>query len=66
MTFENFWKLYTEDVKNRAKKNTWHTKEHIVEKKILPYFKNLKMNEITVADVRKWQNDRKVIGGSGF
>lgn len=56
MTFENFWKLYTEDVKNRIKKSTWLTKEHIVETKILPYFRNLKMNEITAADVRKWQN----------
>ena len=25
--------------------------------KILPYFKNLKMNEITPGDVRKWQNE---------
>ena len=43
MTFGEFWKLYTEDVKNRVKLNTWLTKEHIVETKILPYFKNLKM-----------------------
>lgn len=57
MTFGEFWKLYTEDVKNRVKLNTWLTKEHIVETKILPYFKNLKMNEITAGDVRKWQNE---------
>jgi len=57
MTFGEFWKLYTEDVKPRVKLNTWLTKENIVEKKILPYFKNLKMNEITPADVRKWQNE---------
>ena len=57
MTFGEFWKLYTEDVKNYVKLNTWLTKEHIVEKKILPYFKNLKMNEITPGDVRKWQNE---------
>ena len=43
MTFGEFWKLYTEDVKNRVKLNTWLTKKHIVETKILPYFKNLKM-----------------------
>lgn len=47
MTFGEFWKLYTEDVKNYVKLNTWLTKEHIVDTKILPYFKNLKMNEIT-------------------
>ena len=57
MTFGEFWKLYTEDVKNRVKLNTWLTKEHIVKTKILPYFKNLKMNEITAGDVRKWQNE---------
>lgn len=57
MTFGEFWKLYTEDVKNYVKLNTWLTKEHIVETKILPYFKNLNMNEITPGDVRKWQNE---------
>ena len=57
MTFGELWKLYIEDVKPRVKLNTWLTKETIVEKKILPYFRNLKMNEITPADVRKWQNE---------
>lgn len=57
MTFGEFWKLYTEDVKNYVKLNTWLTKEHIVDTKILPYFRNLKMNEITPGDVRKWQNE---------
>lgn len=57
MTFGEFWKLYTDDVKNHVKLYTWLTKEHIVDTKILPYFKNLKMNEITPGDVRKWQNE---------
>lgn len=57
MTFGEFWKLYTEDVKNYVKLNTWLTQGHIVDTKILPYFKNLKMNEITLGDVRKWQNE---------
>ena len=57
MTFGEFWKLYSEDVKNYVKLNTWLTKEHIVETKILPYFRNLKMNEITPGDVRKWKNE---------
>ena len=57
MTFGEFWKLYTEDVKNYVKLNTWLTKEHIVDTKILPYVRNLKMNEITPGDVRKWQNE---------
>lgn len=57
ITFGEFWNLYTNDMKPRVKLNTWLTKEHIVEKKILPYFKNLKMSEINPTDVRKWQNE---------
>ena len=57
MTFENFFQLYSEDMEKRLKRNTWLTKEHIVRTKILPYFKNLKMNEISPADVLKWQNE---------
>ena len=34
MTFGEFWKLYTEDVKNYVKLNTWLTKEHIVDTKM--------------------------------
>ena len=46
MTFGEFWKLYTEDVKNYVKLNTWLTKEHIVDTKILPYFKvSVKLSE---------------------
>ena len=29
MIFGEFWKLYTEDVKNYVKLNTWLTKEHM-------------------------------------
>lgn len=57
MTFDEFFKLYSEDMQNRLKRNTWLSKEHIVRTKILPYFKNLKMCEITAADILKWQNE---------
>ena len=57
MTFEDFLKLYSEDMELRLKRNTWLTKEHIIRTKILPYFRLLKMNEITAADVIKWQNE---------
>ena len=43
MTFASFVDTYTEDMKSRIKENTWHTKEHIMRTKILPYFKNRKM-----------------------
>ena len=57
MTFGEFFKLYTEDMQNRLKRNTWLTKEHIVRTKILPYFQDQRMNEITASDVMKWQNE---------
>ena len=53
MTFGEFFKLYTEDMQNRLKRNTWLTKEHIVRTKILPYFQDQRMNEITASDVMK-------------
>lgn len=57
MTFEDFFELYTTDKKQRLKLNTWLTKEHIVKTKIMPYFRNRKINEITAGDVVKWQNE---------
>lgn len=57
MSFENFFKLYEENIRLRIKRNTWLTKEHIIRTKILPYFKDKKINEITAGDVVKWQNE---------
>lgn len=57
MAFGEFFNLYSDDVQNRLKRNTWLTKEHIVRTKILPYFADKKMNEITASDVMKWQNE---------
>lgn len=54
MAFGEFFKLYTEDMQSRWKRNTCLTKEHIVRTKILPYFEDKKMNEITASDVMKW------------
>lgn len=44
--FEAFAELYTNDVKNRLKENTWLTKEHIIRTKILPYFGKMKISGI--------------------
>ncbi len=57
MTFEDFFELYTTDKKQRLKLNTWLTKEHIVRSKVMPYFRNRKINEITAGDIVKWQNE---------
>lgn len=57
MSFENFVEIYKNDMKERLKLNTWNGKISIIEQKIMPYFKNKKMNEIKPTDVRSWQNE---------
>ncbi|MDO4458880.1 MAG: site-specific integrase [Clostridia bacterium] len=56
MTFESFIEIYTTDMKNRVKENTWHTKEHIMRTKFIPYLGKRKMNEIKAKDIIAWQN----------
>ena len=56
MTFGSFVETYTADMKNRIKENTWHTKEHILRTKILPYFEKRKICEIQPRDIIAWQN----------
>ncbi len=56
MTFEDFYGIYEADVKPKIRYNTWCTKEHIIKTKILPYFKDLSMRDITPRDIIKWQN----------
>lgn len=57
MTFDSFVQLYEKDIKPKLKLNTWLTKESIIKKKILPYFKDRKLSEITAKDIMDWQNE---------
>ena len=57
MTFAAFVEIYTADLKPRLKENTWLTKENIIQKKLLPYFGQRKISEITTKDVIAWQNE---------
>ena len=57
MRFETFVELYVSDLKQRIRENTFITKENIIYKKILPFFKDKKINTITAKDVIKWQNE---------
>ena len=57
MTFGSFVQLYEKDIKPKLKLNTWLTKESIILKKILPYFKDRKLSEITAKDIMDWQNE---------
>lgn len=56
MSFGAFVDIYLEDIKPKLKYNTYLTKKHIIEKKILPYFKSMNINDIKPANVAKWQN----------
>ena len=57
MTFESFVALYAADMKGRIKENTWGTKEHILYKKLVPYFGKRKMSEISSKEVMAWQSE---------
>lgn len=56
MNFEEFVEIYMEDMAARLREHTMVNKRYIIELKILPYFGKKKVNSITAADVRKWQN----------
>ena len=56
MTFKSFWELYRDDMSQRLRENTVRSKDYIVELKILPYFGERKIADITAADIRQWQN----------
>ena len=69
MTFGDFVDIYLNDIKPRIKYNTWLTKKHIVDKKILPYFADRKLQEIKTADIRQWQNmimNHRDANGKGY
>ena len=55
MKFRLFAELYLEDCKARLKVTTYPGKVNIFKKHILPYFGELKLNEITTVTVRQWQ-----------
>ena len=64
MKFADFWKMYCADMETRLREHTMRTKKYIVELKILPYFANKRVNDITAADIRQWQNELIKMGYS--
>lgn len=57
MKFKALSELYFEDLENRLKKTTIAKKHYLSDSKVLPFFKNLEVNQITAAHIRKWQNE---------
>ncbi|MDD7389870.1 MAG: site-specific integrase [Lachnospiraceae bacterium] len=56
MQIGSFVEIYFEDKKNELKKSSVRNKKHMINKHILPYFAERKMNEITPAEIIQWQN----------
>lgn len=57
MSFKSFVDIYLTDLEPRIKSNTFLTKKHIIETKILPYFGKMKLDDIRTSDVIQWQNE---------
>lgn len=55
-TFAAFYEVYAADMEPRLREHTWHTKKYMIEGKILPYFGNMRVDEIEPLDVMRWQN----------
>ena len=57
MSFAAFVELYCKDMKTRIREHTWQTKESIINKKLIPYFGEKRMNDISARDIIQWQNE---------
>ncbi len=59
MPFNTLVNLYLEDISTKVRSTTFANKKHLIELKIIPYFENLIITEITPNHVREWQNNLK-------
>ncbi len=57
MTFRQFVKRYEEDMMPRLKESTCYNKRRIFECKLIPYFGEKRLDEITTTDIIQWQNE---------
>lgn len=56
MTLGSFIEIYFEDKKHELKANSIHNKKDMMNRHLVPYFGDKKMNEITAGDIMQWQN----------
>ena len=63
LLFGDFVEIYYEDKKNEMKPRTMYNKKTMVQRHLLPYFKNKLICEITSQDVLRWQD---AIIGKGY
>lgn len=57
MTFSSLVELYFKDMSSRLRDTTIASKRNIFDTKLLPFFGNLELVEISPSHVRKWQSD---------
>lgn len=57
MSFGTLVELYMEDCKTRLKPTTYENKEYVIRLKVLPFFKDMPINSIEPATIRRWQNE---------
>lgn len=57
MTFGALVDLYMADARARLRPTTLDSKEWLIGKKILPYFRDQNVADISPAQIRKWQNE---------
>ena len=53
MTFGSMAELYLADMEHRLKATTMQNKRYLIERRILPFFRDLSLAEITPAHIRK-------------
>lgn len=56
MTFEQFVKVYAEDVRPRLRETTWRSKEYMINEKLIPFFGEMRVVDIISKEVMGWQN----------
>lgn len=56
MLFRDFVDYYEQDRRPRLRESTWLTKEFIIKEKLLPFFGDMKLDEVGAGDVVRWQN----------
>lgn len=64
MTFQSLYELYIEDISHRLRQNSIDGKKNVFKNRILPYFKDKPINQITAKDIRSWQNEQIAAGYS--
>lgn len=57
--FKTLAEVYLEDAKIRVRETTLENKKYLINLKILPYFKDKLISNITPNDIRQWQNTLK-------